>query len=203
MTPKSCRRARPKIVKVDPIFLALFCKSCTPWRQALFGKSCTLPRTQGPPYVKCGDSRVENSRPPAEFRTRIRPNSRIRRIRSISAEFGVTFRYITSFVARSRLLPSRRVPPPALPRAQTAPAAPAPTLPCPDPPVTPALRRLSHTRKARARSSRSTPSRSPIDHHLLVLLLCRGVLIAVVAVVPEARGLGGEGGAEYRCDYIM
>ena len=33
----------PKIVKVDPIFLALFCKSCTPWRQALFGKSCTLP----------------------------------------------------------------------------------------------------------------------------------------------------------------
>ena len=86
--------------------------------------------------------RVENSRPPAEFRTRIRPNSRIRRIRSISAEFGVTFRYITSFVARSRLLPSRRVPPPALPRAQTAPAAPAPTLPCPDPPVTPALRRL-------------------------------------------------------------
>ena len=66
-------------------------------------------------------ARVENSRPPAEFRTRIRPNSRIRRIRSISAEFGVNFRYIRSFVARSRLLPSRRVPPPALPRAQTAP----------------------------------------------------------------------------------
>ena len=59
-----------------------------------------------------GHYRVENSRPPAEFRTRIRPNSRIRRIRSISAEFGVNFRYIRSFVARSRLLPSRRVPRP-------------------------------------------------------------------------------------------
>ena len=52
-------------------------------------------------------ARVENSRPPAEFRTRIRPNSRIRRIRSISAEFGVTFRYITSSRASSLRVASR------------------------------------------------------------------------------------------------
>ena len=55
--------------------------------------TCVAPRRVY--YGALRSARVENSRPPAEFRTRIRPNSRIRRIRSISAEFSVTFCYKT------------------------------------------------------------------------------------------------------------
>ena len=45
--------------------------------------------------LRASETKAENSRGSAEFRSRIRANSRFGRIRESSGEFRVTFRYVT------------------------------------------------------------------------------------------------------------